>query len=69
VITLSGFHCNGKPGAVALHLVGTDVAKISTNKLSTLVSFSLHVFTLRQGPLKVIPHFKLLVQWKIATIM
>ena len=45
-----------------LHLV-KDVAKISTNKLSTLVFdftfISLHVSTLRQGPLQVSLHFKL----------
>ncbi len=38
--------------------LGKDVAKISTNKLSTLVFdftfISLHVSTLRQGPLQVI---------------
>ncbi len=41
-----------------------DVAKISTNKLSTLVFdftfISLHLSTLRQGPLQVILHFKLI---------
>ncbi len=42
---------------------GKDIAKISTNKLCTLVfdftSISLHVSTLRQGSLQVILHFKL----------
>jgi hypothetical protein len=42
---------------------GKDVAKISTNKLSTLVFdftfISLYVSPLRQGPLQVILHFEL----------
>ncbi len=48
-------HCN--------NLIVKDVAKISNNKLITLVFdftfISQHVSTLRQGPLRVILHFKL----------
>ncbi len=45
-----------------IKFVVKDVAKISTNKLSTFgfdfTFISLHVSTLRQGPLQVILHFK-----------